>query len=105
MAGAGTHVDNIGPILLSAGLVEGYIFGGDETVESSKSVLSIVVASVLRTQEPGFDNSSKIFQFHYLRFYKFHVSCSNERVKKKKKNREAKIFELRMLSYMTKICT
>ena len=45
MAGAGAHVDNIDPILLSAGLVEGYILGGDETVESSKGVLSIIVAS------------------------------------------------------------
>ncbi len=84
MTGTGAQVDDIGPILLSAGLVEGNILRRYQAIESTDGVLPVIVVASLTSQQSGFDYARKVLELDYLGFHKLHIGCEIKMVKRAK---------------------
>ena len=88
MTGTGAHVDDIGPVLLSARMIEGYVLRRYQAVESTDGVLSLIVVASLASHQSGFDYARKVLELDYLGFYKLHIGW--EKARKMAKRAEEK---------------
>ena len=79
MTGTGAHVDNIGPIHLSARMIEGYVLRRYQAVESTDGVLSLIVLASLALHQSGFDYARKVLELDYLGFYKLHIGWESKK--------------------------